>query len=292
MAGTMIRMGRKTLAKVLALAVLGTATAAVSGCGSSKSVDPVVRAADVTSKVPGYRIAATATITTPASGPLQIAMDGYFDRSNRSGSLTAAETVAGHRFKFTEVFSGLTFFMQSGGVPQLQRLTGGKKWIKFDMSRMIGAMGLGSLPTGTDPTQFLDFLRAVSSSTTNAGTEKVRGVQTTHYRAKVDLSRYPKLLPASQRAAATRSVSSLESALGTHTLPMDAWVDKSNLVRRIGLTFNECVAQQHVKFGMRMDVFAYGPQSQPQLPSTADSYDITPLLSSTLSKIKFGCSSG
>jgi hypothetical protein len=159
------------------------------------------------------------------------------------------------------------------------------------MSRMLGAMGLGSLPTGTDPTQFLDFLRAVSTSTAKVGTEKVRGVQTTHYQAKVDLSRYPKLLPASQRAAATRSVNTLASALGSHTMPMDAWVDNSNLVRRIGIAFTECVAQQHVRFGMRMDVFGYGPQSQPQLPGRTESYDITPLLSSTLNKIKFGCSS-
>ena len=123
------------------------------------------------------------------------------------------------------------------------------------------------------------------------GTATVRGVKTTHYRAKVDLNKYPTLLPASQRAAATRSVNTLASALGSHTMPMDAWVDNSNLVRRIGIAFNECVAQQHVKFGMQMDVFDYGPQTQPQLPGPSQSYDITPLLSSTLSKIKFGCSS-
>ena len=289
----MLRMGRKRLASIVTASVVGVGAVALTGCGSSSStkIDPVARAADVTSRVPGYRIAATATIRTPASGQLQIAMNGYFDRPNRSGTMTAAETVAGHKFKFTEVFSGLTFYMNAGALPQLQRLTSGKKWIKFDMSRMLGAMGLGSLPTGTDPTQFLDFLRAVGADTTKVGTEQVRGVKTTHYRTKVDLTKYPKLLPASQRAAAQRSVNTLISALGSHTMPMDAWVDNSNLVRRIGITFNECVAQQHVQFGMRMDVFDYGPQTQPQLPGASQSYDITPLLSSTLSKIKFGCSS-
>ncbi len=288
----MNRVGRKFIAIVVAGAAVIAAVALFSGCGSSNTIDPVARAADVTARVPGYRIAAVATVTTPASGPLQIAMNGNFDRANRSGTIIAAETVAGHRFKFTEVFSGLTFFMKATGLPQLQRLTGGKQWLKFDMSRMLGAMGLGSLPTGTDPTQFVDFLRAVSASTTKVGTETVRGVRTTHYRAKVDLSRYPSLLPPSQRAAASRSVSTLEAALGTHIMPMDAWVDHSNLVRRLGISFDECVAQQHVKFGMKMDIFDYGPQSQPQLPGPANSYDITPLLSSTLSRIKFGCSTG
>jgi hypothetical protein len=292
---TMLRMGRKALAGIISAVVLVPGAAAIAGCGSSNNgtskADPVARAADVTARVPGYRIAATATVTTPASGQLQIAMNGFFDRPNRSGKLTASETVAGHKFKFTEVFSGLTFYMDAGALPQLQRLTKGKNWIKFDMSRMLGAMGLGSLPTGTDPTQFLDFLRAVGASTQKVGTEQVRGVKTTHYRAKVDLDKYPKLLPPSQRAAAQRSVSTLVSALGSHSMPMDAWVDNSNLVRRIGITFNECVAQQHVRFGMRMDVFDYGPQAQPKLPGPSQAYDITPLLSSTLSKIKFGCSS-
>ncbi len=285
-------VGRKTFAIGLAGAAAIASVALFTGCGSSATIDPVARAADVTARVPGYRIAALATVSTPASGPLHIAMSGDFDRADRSGTMTAAETVAGHRFKFTEVFSGLTFFMRAAGLPQLQRLTGGKSWLKFDMSRMLGAIGLGSLPTGTDPTQFVDFLRAVSASTTKLGTETVRGVRTTHYRAKVDLTRYPNLLPASQRAAAARSVSTLEAALGTHIMPMDAWVDHNNLVRRLGISFDECVAQQHVKFGMNMDIFDYGPQSQPQLPRPADSYDITPLLSSTLSRIKFGCNAG
>lgn len=285
-------VGRKFLVMVLVAGAATASIAAFSGCGSSSSIDPVARAADVTARVPGYRIAATATVTTPASGALQIAMNGSFARANRSGTMTAAETVAGRRFKFTEVFSGLTFFMKATGVPALQRLTGGKQWLKFDMSRMLGAMGLGSLPTGTDPTQFVDFLRAVSSSTNRVGTDTVRGVATTHYRAKVDLDRYPTLLPASQRPAAARSVSTLESALGSHTLPIDAWIDHSNLVRRVGIAFSECVAQQHVKFGMSMDIFGYGPQAQPQLPGPSEAYDITPLVSSTLSKIKLGCNSG
>jgi hypothetical protein len=288
----MISVGRKTLAIFVAGVGAVSGGVLVSGCGSSNSIDPVAKAAEATARVPGYRMAATATITTPASGPLKMQMGGVFDRANRSGTMTAAESVAGHQFQFTEVFSGLTFYLRAAGIPQLQKLTGGKAWLKFDMSRMLGAMGLGSLPTGTDPTQFLDFLRAVSASTTKKGTETVRGVQTTHYHATVDLTKYPKLVPSSQRAAAQRSVSTLTQALGGHTLPMDAWVDHNNLVRRMAFNFTECVAQQKVQFGMTMDIYDYGPQVQPQLPSTGQAFDITPLLSSTLSRIKFGCSAG
>lgn len=262
------------------------------GCGSSSSPDPVARAADVTARVPGYRIAATMTSSTSTSGTQHLVMTGIFDRASRSGEMTTTDDVAGRQVKFTEVFNGLTFYLESGNLPQLSRLTGGKHWLKLDMSRMLGAIGLSSLPTNTDPSQFVDYLRAVSSSTKKLGADRIRGVATTHYHAVVDLRRYAGLVPSSQRAAAARGVRTLESALGGHSLPMDVWIDHQNLVRRLAFAFTECVAQQHLQFGMTMDLYGYGPQTQPRLPSSSDTYDLTPLLSSRLSQIKFGCSSG
>ncbi len=285
--GSITRVGRN-----VAAALTVTVGLALSGCGSSStpSIGPVVRAADVTAQLPGYRVAATTTLTTPA-GPATVAMSGRFDRANRTGELTSAETVAGHHLAFTEVFSGLTFYLRSSGLPQLARFTGGKPWLRFDMSRMLGAMGLGSLPTGADPSQFLDYLRAVGASTTRVGSATVRGVSTTHYHAVVDLSRYATVVARSQRAVATRSVSTLEAALGSHTLPIDAWIDDHNLVRRMSFGFQECVENQKVNLGMTMDFYDYGRQQPAHVPSAAEAYDVTPLLSSVLGKIKLGCSS-
>ncbi len=267
--------------------------ALAQGCGSStSSVDPVARAADVTARVPGYRIAATVSSTTPATGTQHVLMSGVFDRASRSGEMNATDTVLGRRIQFTEVFSGLTLYMQAHGLPQLARVTGGKHWLKLDMSRMLGAMGLSSLPTSTDPSQFVDYLRAVSTSTKNLGSASIRGVPSTHYHAVVDLHRYVGLVPASQRAAAARGVQTLEKAIGAHTMAMDVWIDHANLVRRLGFGFSECVNQLHLQFGMTMDLYDYGPQSQPQLPVGSDTYDLTPLLASSLSRIKFGCSAG
>jgi hypothetical protein len=288
--GSISSVGRFPLAALTAIAV--TVGLAFSGCGSSSTttVDPVARAADVTAQVPGYRLAATTTVTTPA-GPVTVAMNGQFDRATRSGELTSAETVAGHHLAITEVFSGLTFYLRAAGLPQLTRFTGGKPWLKFDMSQMLGAMGLGSLPTGTDPSQFLDYLRAVSASTKRVGSAAVRGVNTTHYHAVIDLSRYFNLVAPSQRAAAERSISTLEAALGGHMMPIDAWIDGRNLVRRMGFSLQECVANQKLNLGMTMDFYDYGLQPPTRLPNAAEAYDITPLLSSALGRLKFGCSS-
>jgi hypothetical protein len=280
---------RRLVASVLTGAAIGAGAIAFTGCGSSsETLDPVARAADVTAAVPGYRMSATMQVST-AAGTQKMRMAGIVDRANRTGQFTEQATALGRQLNLTFVFSALTFYMKTSGIPQISKVTGGKSWAKFDMSRMLGAMGLGALPTSTDPSQFVDYLRAVSSSTKALGTATIGGAATTYYRATVDLTRYTKLVPPSQRAAAQRGISTLESALGSHTLPIDAWIDHKNLVRRINMNFAECAAGQHVKLSMLMDLYDYGPQRTTQLPADSDAFDLTPLLTSALSQIKLGC---
>jgi hypothetical protein len=281
-------VGRNCIAIFLTGGALGFA-GLIGGCGSGQTVTAVERAADVTTAMPGYRLSATMSVTTPVVGRMQLRMNGVYDRPARTGSMTAGETVGGRRLRFTELFSGLTFYMHATGIPQLSRLTDGRRWLKFDMSRMLGAMGIGALPTGTDPSQFVDYLRAVGSSETRTGTATVRGIPTTRYHATIDLDRYSKLVPPRQRSTAQRGIDTLESALGSHTLPVDVWIDHHHMVRRLGLVFAECVSGQRIHLGVSMDLYDYGPQAQPSLPRAIQVYDITPLMAASLDKIKFGC---
>lgn len=277
------------LASVLTGAAIAAGAIAFTGCGSSSSQtgNAVVRAADVTARVPGYRMSATMSVDTPA-GTSQVRMSGIVDRVNRTGQFTEHATAVGRQLNLTFVFSQLTFYMKAAGIPQVSKVTN-KPWIKFDMSRMLSGMGLGGLPTSTDPSQFVDYLRAVSTSTKSLGTATIGGVRTTHYHATVDLTRYARLVPSSQRAAAQRGISTLEKALGSHTLPIDAWIDNKNLVRRINVGIAECVAGQHLKMSMLMDLYDYGPQRTTQLPSDSDAFDITPALTSAMKNVSLGC---
>jgi hypothetical protein len=273
---------------MLATLVLGGA-GAIAGCGSSRGTDPVARAAYQTANVAGYRLAATVAMTSSTVGQMRMTMNGHFDRHNRTGTVNADETVAGRRLHLTEVLQGLTLYMRTPGLASALQLPPGVQWLKLDLSRVLGALGISSLPAGPDPSQFVDYLRAVSSSTTKLGAATVRSVPTTHYHAVIDLKRYPSLAASSRRAAAQRAVSTLESALGGHTLPVDVWIDRNNLVRRLDLAFSECVANQHLRLQMSMEIFAYGQQASS--PPPARFYDATPTLSSVLSKAKLGCSS-
>jgi hypothetical protein len=270
--------------------------ALISGCGAAntvkQAVDPVAKAAEVTSKVPGYRMSAVVSINSPA-GPVKTTMSGVMNRATRSGEMTSQESVAGHSFTLSERLSGLTVYMNASGLPGADQLTHGKKWLKMDMSRAFGSMGLGSLSTtSSDPSQFVDYLRAVSDRTQKVGTDTVRGVATTRYHAIIDLRKYPNLVPASQRTTAKHAITTMESAIGGHTMPMDVWIDAGKLVRRVSFTLGECVNNQKVNMSMTMDLYDYGPQPAAQAPPSSQAYDLTPLLAASMQHIKLGCTGG
>lgn len=275
-------------------AVAALAAVTVSGCGAAdtvrEAVDPVAKAADVTSKVQGYKIAADMTVSTPG-GQVTATLSGVMNRADRTGQMTARESVAGQTLTLAERFSGLTFYMDASGLPGAAQLTHGKKWLKMDMTRTLGSMGLGSLSaTSSDPSQFVDYLRATSSDTQKLGTDSIRGVSATHYHAVVDLNKYPNLVPQSDRASVKQGISTLETVLGGHTMAMDVWIDGQKLVRRLKFGYPECVNNQKLTMSMSMDMYDYGPQPATQVPSDADAYDITPFISAAMKNIKAGCS--
>lgn len=218
-----------------------------------------------------------------------MAMAGSFDLRDRLGSLTTVVYAAGHHVRVPELISGLTVYMASSALQGNATLAGGKPWLELDMSRAIGGAGISSLPTATDPSQFVDYLRAVSSGITDLGGTTVRGVRTTHYRATVDLSRYPRLVAPGRRKAVAASVKNLEAALGSHTMPLDVWIDPQHLVRRLKLSFAECVSGAHFNFALTTDLFDYGPQPRPKIPPASQTYDLTPLLQAAMRQVRLGC---
>lgn len=270
----------------------GAMAIAISGCGATRDVsnvvDPVAQAATTTSHAPGYRMSVT-TVATTAGTTVRGTMTGVIDTVRHTGAFTTHETVAGHAVSIVERLSGTTIYMKLPNEPGLNSLTGGKPWLKLDFSRALGAFGLGGLTTqSSNPAQFLDYLRAVGAKPTRVGTATIDGVQTTHYHVVINLDSYPKLFPASQRAAAARGVSTLETAIGSHTMPMDAWIDSHHMLRRTSFSFGECVQSQRLKLAMTMNLSDYGQQTVPATPSPSDTYDLTPLLVRELKNYKPG----
>ena len=245
----------------------------------------------MTAQAPGYKVSGdvTVSVNAPQRVVVPVSITGSFDRRDRVGAVTAVAHAAGRAVRIRELISRLTLYMPATAVPNASTLIGSKRWIKLNISGAIPGGGLGSLSTATDPSQFVDYLRAVSSSTTDLGPATIGGIRTTHYHAIVDLSRYPNLVPPAQRKAVRVSIETLEAALGRRSMPFDVWIDSHHLVRREKLAFAQCVSGVRDSLNMTMNLFDYGPQPKPPIPPASEVYDLTPQVSAALSRAKLGC---
>ena len=259
------------------------AAVAVGGCGASQVIDPVARAAAVTASTPGYQTSAVMSISG-AGAPVTARIKGAVDTATNTGTMNVSEVIAGQSIDAAMVFSRLNFWMRSAAIPGAASYTGGKPWIYVDMTKTLAAMGLGSLPATTDPTQFLHYLGAVGANPTVVGPVTINGVSTTEYRAVVNLDHYATLYHAS-----AQTVSALETALGSHTMPVQAWIDSEHRVRRIHVAFPECVGGSTVQFSMTMGIYGFGAQPPAQIPARSQVYNLTKALVARYANVKLGC---
>ena len=255
---------RVVLAGAIALAAAGVVALVLVLAGGdappgSLSSNAVVRAASATNAQAGYQFAMDIGVTVAGRSVAIQATGVVTERPQVVLSMDMA--IAGATY--TAVFAPPWEYIQAGG-----------NWFKIDRDSYEQAIGAGGLsPTNNDPSQLLHFL-AATGTVTRVGTEAIRGVQTTHYHAVTELSRYAATVPASERQAAAASIATLERDLSATTLPIDAWVDDQQRVRRISFAASGiCTTSGPADEAITMDFFDYGPQAAPAIPS--DAADIT-----------------
>ncbi len=291
------------------------AALAVAGCGASTSSStqssssasstgktaakssPAVslaHAADVSASAAGFTMTMAMDESLGAEGHLTMTGAGSFSTAQRAGEMSLAMKVPGTslpvgNLKMKMILLGDQFYMQlpsslSAVVP------GGKTWMAMsfrDLGNASKLPGLGSLLNSegsfSDPGQYLNYLRATAANgIQDLGTETVDGVQTTHYRAQIDLAHLTSAVPASERAAAAKLVAEVEHKVHLGMFPMDAWIDSSNRVRRI--EFDESMSTpvsgktQSVSLTMTENFTSYGPQPVPSAPPADQTMDLATLL--------------
>jgi hypothetical protein len=212
----------------------------LAACGSqAKSVEVKKKAAPSPRKVILASIRATTaaksarvSMTSSAgsgSKTLNITADGVADFANGDGVVTVHATGVGKQF------DGIEGRLVGGAVyvkmPESLSSVFGDKWLK-----MPAAAPVGLLPgfDQSDPSKFLAYLETVSSGVTKVGSDTIRGVETTHYEAILDLAKAVDRanVPASLRDDLGKIVHKNEASL---TIPADVWVDNDGLARRIQL---------------------------------------------------------
>jgi hypothetical protein len=126
----------------------------------------------------------------------------------------------------------------------------------------------------------LKYLRAVSGGVTKVGTATVNGYQTTEYKATIDFSKYPSLVPASERSTAQQAITALQKLTKLKAFPVSVWVDSNHLVRRMQFAFNESVPQGGaIQIAMTLNITGYGTQPAPSIPPASQVMDASALLS-------------
>ena len=251
--------------RTLALLLLALPLAACGGTGASDvvSLDPVAQAADKTTNVAGAHFQMSARIgghgeTLAFDGPGEIADHGK--RVHMQLSLPASMLGAGGNgtARLDVVSANNTYYLHGGPFEQIAP----GKWVKVKSTDPSFQLGQN------DPSQMLQYLRA-TSNVDDVGKDTVRGVDTTHYAARVQLDKVAdKVSP-----DAARALKQAARTLGTKEIPLDVWVDGDGLVRRVKMNW-------HPKGGslvMALDLFDFG-DVHVDVPPDSETVDLSKML--------------
>jgi hypothetical protein len=217
--------------------------------GTEGAAGALVSAAAETASAGSSRVAFTFTTRLPPDvqqEPVTFTGEGAFDYANRKGRVTydfgelfASLGLPAADDPVEAIFDGTVLYMK---FPLLSAfLPDAKPWIKLDPATLGAETGfdLSQLQQlgQSDPTQFLDYLRATSETVEQVGTEQVGGVDTTHYRGTIELDRVADQVPPDQQEQVRAALDKLIEQTGTAEIPVDVWVDGDGLVRRAELTY-------------------------------------------------------
>jgi hypothetical protein len=245
----------------------------------------VANAAEATNDAGGFKMSIDGSFEVPGVRKLPLKGTGELDPKARRGHLLFTEAgplaLGGGQGGIEQIFEGDVIYMK---MPQVAQQLGGKKqWIKVDIKEAGRALGVdpaqfGQLG-GNDPRKVLDQVRAVSGEVEEVGSEKVRGADTTHYRAEVDLRKYPDRLPEKDREQARVAVEKLIDQTGSSTYPMDLWIDGEDLLRRVRISYDFQVpgVDKNAEFAMTMEFFDFGTPIQIKPPPEKDVADLAEL---------------
>jgi hypothetical protein len=297
-----------------AAAAVAAASLAVAGCGSSNTTSAsgtragaeigsaaISRAASISGASKGEKVAYSLTESLPSIGKLTLTGTGAFNTSPEQGEMDFNVSIPGiaslgseaaslSNLPLSLVIDNKTVYVKlpSALASKFGTYTGNKPWVSVNLAQLASSStvpGLSNLLNGqtspTNPAAALKELEAASSTgITKVGTATVNGVPTTEYKASLDLSKLSGSLPAAQRKVLKQSLARAKSQLGLTSIPYEVYIDSANLVRRLTLSISPTVRGTTIPATLQLDFLAYGAQPAPTIPTAADTFDLTNLLSS------------
>ena len=161
--------------------------------------------------------------------------------------------------------------------PLFDKLVPTGKWVKMDVGKMAKKEGvdLGAIMNANqaDPSQSLRMLMASSNSRV-IGSERIRGVQTTHYGFDIDFKKL---------ARDNKQLRQLTETMGSVSAPAEAWIDAKGRVRRLAVTMSLGGAAQlgtPMTMTMTEDLYDFGARARITPPSDDVVVDLSSLTAS------------
>ncbi len=286
---------RRFLAPLVGLvAVLGLVAA---GCGGSQGAIPELSSftsvAQSSASSDSAKFELTFELTVPGVGKsLSFEADGGFDtparRSQIAVDLTSLAdlmsqagpllggTVTGdladtspEDWKLDAIVDGDVVYLRFP--PLAKELPDGKTWIKGNAKELSqsGTSGLdqaGAL-SGMDARDVFSFLEGVSGTIEAVGSEDVRGVSTSHYRATLDPTKLTALVPADQQGS-LGGIDEAAKQAGLTDLPIDVWVDADGRVRKLSIELDAKMpgSDASLQASLVVEVYDYGMPLDLELP--------------------------
>ena len=176
--------------------------------------------------------------------------------------------------------------VQDGDVAYLRfpaidaQLPDGKTWVKASKGdAKVGDFDFHELESfsSSDPRELLDVLRSLSGDLETVGTERLRGVETTHYRAVVDPVELAK--GASTAGQSTNGLfDQLTAQSGIGDVPLDVWIDANGLVRKLSMEVSTTEqASQAGAATISFELWDYGEAVSIDLPPASQVADTSAL---------------
>ena len=223
-------MKRGLLAALCAVSLLATA------CSGPVPGEAIANAASAAEKQGSMKVFMEISNSLP-TGDFEMTGEGAFDLNAQHGQMTlepsasSASAPAAALGAIEMVFTTEALYMRTDAFKQF--FPEGKEWMKIDLQAAAQQSGvdleqLRQLGQG-DPSQQLDYLEA-ADEVEEVGSEEVRGVETTHYIATIDLNKV-----AEQNPEAAESIRKAQGATGIDKVPAHVWVDAEGLPRRMSM---------------------------------------------------------
>jgi hypothetical protein len=193
-------------------------------------------------------------------GPGEVADHGrkLHMRMTMPAEILGMKGLAGGDVTFDVVSSGRYFYFRGGPFTELA----GGKWIRIKDDEPGFDLGQN------DPSQMLEYLRATSEVELR-GEDTVRGVDTTHYEARIQLDRVAERVS----PEAAKALEGLTEGAGIKEIPLEVWIDNESLVRRLTMDWHP----EGGTVAFEMELFDFG-DVEIDVPAASESVDLSKLL--------------